>query len=667
MSFYKQQGNRLIRSYNGETLWIEPWGKNAFRVRASYMAEMPEEDWALLSVEKVEAEVTINGRAASIVNGKIHAEISAGGCLSFYKPDGTKILEEYWRTRDPGHTEESSLEIRGRDFKPILGGDYNLIMRFEPNNGEKIFGMGQYQDECLDKKGCTLELAHRNSQASVPFYISTLGYGFLWHNPGVGRVTFGRNITEWRAESTKILDYYIVVGDTPAEISACYADVTGHSPMMPDYGMGFWQCKLRYRTQDELLEVLREHKKRGLPLDVIVVDYFHWPMQGDWRFDESEFPDPEAMIREVNENGAELMVSFWPFVDTRSENYQEMLEKGYLARVDRGVRYSMDFCGNTIPFDTTNPEACKYVWNIVKKNYFDKGVRIFWLDESEPDCKIYDFDLYRYYKGPVLQVGNIYPLEYARTFYEGMQESGMKNPMNLLRAAWAGSQRYGALVWSGDIDATFKSLRSQLCIGLSMGMAGIPWWTTDIGGFHGGDQDDPDYRELIIRWFQFGAFCPVMRLHGYRLNREPSANPAKADTGGPNEVWSYGEEAYEIMKKYMFMREEMRPYVNYIMTETAEKGSPVIRPLYYDFPKDAEAVEVTDQYMFGPDVLVAPILELGIRERKVYLPAGEIWVDLASGIEYVGGQVVAVAAPLETMPVFERKGGAFSVLRKGTV
>lgn len=666
MALFTSQEGRLIRRYDGETLWIEPWGENALRVRASYLPEMPQQDWALLAPAPVEPEIRIEERTATIVNGKIRAEISEGGCISFYDGNGNLLLEEQWRTRDPGHTQQSSLEIRGREFRPILGGDYKLTMRFEPNPGEKIFGMGQYQDDCLDKSGCSLELAHRNSQASVPFYVSSKGYGFLWHNPAVGRATFGRNVIEWRAEATRLMDYYIVAGDTPGEILHAYADATGHSPMMPDYGMGFWQCKLRYRTQEELLQVLREHKKRGLPLDVIVVDFFHWPMQGDWRFDETEFPDPEAMIREVNENGAELMVSIWPYVDTRSENYPEMLEKGYLARVDRGVRYSMDYCGNTIPFDATNPEACKFVWSVAKRNYFDKGVRLFWLDEAEPECKVYDYDLYRYQKGPVLQVGNIYPLEYARTFFEGMQESGMENPMNLLRCAWAGNQRYGALVWSGDIDTTFQSLRSQLSIGLSMGMAGIPWWTTDIGGFLGGDQDDPDYRELMVRWFQFGAFCPVMRLHGYRLNREDSANPAKADTGGPNEVWSYGEEVYQILRKYMFLREEMRPYISSIMKDAAEAGAPVIRPLFFDFHTDAAAVEVTDQYMFGPDVLVAPILELGMRKRKVYLPKGETWIDLQSGAEYCGGQTIVVDAPLEVIPVFERKGGSFSSLRRPT-
>lgn len=661
MAIFKTDGYRLMRRQDNEMVWIEPWGKNSLRVRATCTLEMDKENWALLPLEEEQkAEIHIDGQAASITNGKITAIYSEGGALKFVNQKGEKLLEEQWYTREKGFTQQSSLEIRARDFVPITGGDFKLYMRFEPNPDEKIYGMGQYQDGCLDKKGCQLELAHRNSQASVPFYVSTAGYGFLWNNPSVGSVTFAKNRTEWLARSTKKLDYWISAFDDPTEVMSAYADATGHSPMMPDYGMGFWQCKLRYRTQEELLEVAREHKRRGLPMDVIVCDFFHWPYQGDWRFDEKEWPDPDAMVKELKEMGIELMVSIWPFVDTRSENYAEMREKGLLARVDRGMQYSMDFCGNTVPYDATNPEAREFVWNVVKKNYYEKGIKIFWLDEAEPECRIYDFDLYRYAKGSVLQCGNIYPVEYARTFYEGMKNEGQKLPMNLLRCAWAGSQRYGALVWSGDIDTTFRTLREQFAAGLSMGMAGIPWWTTDIGGFHGGDQNDPNYRELLVRWFQFGAFCPVFRLHGCRLNGEPSNDPSKAETGGPNEVWSYGEEVYEILKRYLFLREEIRPYIEQVMRQTSETGAPVMRPLFYNFSKDKAAVACDDQYMFGDDVLVAPVMELGQRERAVYLPEGAEWINASTGEEYAGGQTVMTPAPIEIIPVYLRKGGAVS-------
>ena len=267
---------------------------------------------------------------------------------------------------------------------------------------------------------------------------------------------------------------------------------------MPDYAMGFWQCKLRYQTQEELLNVAREYKRRGLPISVIVVDFFHWTMQGEWKFDPEYWPDPDAMIKELKDMGIELMVSIWPTVDHRSENYEEMVEMGYLIRTERGHRIAMDFHGNTAHFDATNPAAREYVWDKIKKNYYDKGIKIFWLDEAEPEYTYYDFDLYRYHLGPNVQIGNIYPLMYARTFFDGMKSAGQENIINLLRCAWAGSQRYGALVWSGDIHSSFESMRNQLAAGLNMGIAGIPWWTTDIGGFHGGYPDDPEFRELHV-------------------------------------------------------------------------------------------------------------------------------------------------------------------------
>jgi alpha-D-xyloside xylohydrolase len=360
--------------------------------------------------------------------------------------------------------------------------------------------------------------------------------------------------------------------------------------------------------------------------------------------------------------GVELMVSIWPTVDKTSTNYQEMLRKGYLVRTDRGIRTTMDFLGNTVFYDATNPEARQYVWSKAKENYYDKGIRIFWLDEAEPEYSVYDFDNYRYHLGPNLQVGNYYPVQYAQTFYDGMKAEGQDNVVNLVRCAWAGSQRYGALVWSGDIDSSFASMENQLKAGLNMGLAGIPWWTTDIGGFHGGDPNDPAFRECVIRWFQYGAFSPVFRLHG---DREPAGAPLGTEGGGlcwsgaPNEVWSYGEEAYPIFVKYMELREQLRPYIRGLMEAAHKKGTPVMRPLFYDFPSDAAAWEIEDQYMFGPDYLVAPILQLGARTRRVYLPAGSDWVDTLTGEQYEGRQWIEVAAPIEHMPLFARSGAAY--------
>ena len=340
----KQVGNKIYRRFDKELLCIEPWGKNSFRIRATQRHEfIPDDISALLEPVPCEIKVYERGTDTVIENGKIICEITRTGKLRFLNQNGKLLLEEYERIR--GMSEEgrkefnSALEIFPRTFEPHPSVDnFKLTVRFEPVDGEKIYGMGQYQQPYLDVKGCTLELAHRNSQASVPFALSSNGYGFLWNNPAIGTVTFGKNVTEWKARSTKQLDYWITAGDTPAEIEETYAEATGKVPMMPEYGMGFWQCKLRYQTQDEILEVAREYKKRGLPIDVIVADFFHWPHQGDWKFDLDYWPDPAGMVRELKEMGIELMVSIWPTVDEESENYEEMEEMGYLTRSEFGKR-----------------------------------------------------------------------------------------------------------------------------------------------------------------------------------------------------------------------------------------------------------------------------------------------------------------------------------------
>ncbi len=659
----KVENGRLVRAHDGEQLWIEPWGECGLRVRATCLPRIDESrDWALLPSKAKGARITADGDGGTITNGGITARVHHGGRISFFDKKGAVLLEERWRSRLSGGDFLYATEVKGRELRPLSGATYRVTSRFEAKDGEKIFGMGQYQDGRLDLKGCVLELAQRNSQASVPFFLSSRGYGFLWNNPAIGRAAFATNMTEFVAEQSSELDYWVTAGDTPAKIEERYAAVTGTVPMMPDFAMGFWQCKLRYKTQEELLAVAREYKKRGLPISVIVSDFFHWPMQGDWKFDLRHWPDPDGMVKELSALGIELMVSIWPTVDKRSENYAKMLEEGFLVRVERGIRTTMDFMGNTVFFDPTNPGAREFVWNIVKTNYYSKGIRIFWLDEAEPEYSVYDYDNYRYHLGSDMEVGNIYPAKYAQTFSDGMRAEGQENVINLLRCAWAGSQRYGALVWSGDIDCTFQTFQRQLAAGLNMGIAGIPWWTTDIGGFSGGDPDDPAYRELLIRWFQWGAFCPVFRLHGFRVDRSRPHTPTHPDgdssedvfSGGPNEVWSYGEEAYGILTKYLHMRARLKPYIARIMKAAHEKGTPVMRPLFYDFPADERAWQIEDEYMFGPDVLVAPVMYPGMRKRAVYLPAGAKWRNAETGQRHEGGETIEADAPLHLIPLFLR-------------
>lgn len=675
------ENEKLIFRFDDHLLWIEPWGENAFRVRATKLSSMPAEDWALASKPPSQSAIeTLAGQDASISNGKIKATVSSRGKVIIYDSNGKILLEEYARhRRDLRDPKCSALEIEARELRPILGGDYHLTMRFESQDPkERIFGMGQYQQPYLNLKGTELELAHRNSQASVPFAVSSRGYGFLWNNPGIGRAMLGTNVMSFEAYSTRALDYWVVAGDTPAEIEEQYAKVTGYVPMMPEYGLGFWQCKLRYWNQEQLLNVAREYHRRQIPLDLIVIDFFHWKYQGEWSFDPEFWPDPgklitppllraltvthslaDAMVKELKDLKVELMVSIWPTVENSSENYPEMLERGLLIRHDRGLRVAMQCDGDITHFDATNPKAREFVWSRAKNNYYKHGIKVFWLDEAEPEYSIYDFDIFRYHAGSNLQIGNIFPKEYARGFYEGMKAEGQTNIINLLRCAWAGSQRYGALVWSGDIASSWSSFRNQLAAGLNMGLAGIPWWTTDIGGFHGGNPDDPEFRELFARWFQWGAFCPVMRLHG---DREPKPEGQPTASGADNEIWSYGEEIYEICKKFIEIREELRDYTRELMKEAHEKGTPVIRTIFYEFPYDPQAWEIETAYMFGPKYLVAPVLQPGQRKMTVYLPSGAYWTlwgktsTAQKGIPGVhkGGTEVEVDCPIETIPIFYR-------------
>lgn len=677
----RQEENRLVIGNGASQVWIEAWGKNSVRVRMTCEPKMDENDWALTEkVEECVPEITVKelditdpwyrgeewskyhmmGKEYTLVNGKLTVKINPEGWISFYNQKGELLTAEYWRNRERICRYAVPIGVAGREMKPITGtSDFTLTARFEAFDDERIYGMGQYQEKNLNKKGAVLELEHRNSQASVPFMVSSRGYGFFWNNPAVGTVIFGANKTEWHARSTRKMDYFITAGDTPAEIMEQYSAATGRTPMMPEYGMGYWQCKLRYRTQEELLEVAREHKRRGLPMDAIVVDFFHWTMQGEFKFEPRDWPDPDAMVKELKELGIETVVSVWPTVDERSENYREMSEKGYLVRNDRGNANHMTWMGNTTFYDATHPGARDFVWHKCKENYYNKGIRIFWLDEAEPEYGTYEFDNYRYYAGPALQCTNIYPVMYAKGFYEGLKAEGEKEIMSLVRCAWAGSQKYGVLTWSGDISSTFRAMREQLQAGLNMGMAGIPWWTSDIGGFIGGDISDPAFKELLIRWFAWGAFCPVFRMHGERspwFEREQEfINGVRQLTSGQaNEVWSFGEENYEILKKYLLIREKLRPYVRECMEAASRTGEPVMRPLFFDFPEDQKAWDSEDAYMFGKSVLVAPVMEAGVTNREVYLPEGAEWTEVFTGKKWEGGQTVNAHAPFDVIPVFTR-------------
>ncbi|MBL7133477.1 MAG: glycoside hydrolase family 31 protein [Phycisphaerae bacterium] len=644
--FASRDGDGLVWKKGHERVWIVPWGTNGVRVRVTQQAEFLDLPQALLDAPPTgEVKIEIGEKLCTLVNGEMTVELSPRGNVTFIRTsDKTVLLKECVK---------NTSEYLGRTFIPSKG-VWQIEQRFYSNDNEKFYGLGQHQNGYLDQKGCVIDLLHRNMEVAIPFLVSNLGYGFLWNHPGTGRVELGKNETRWVASAARQIDYYVVAEQSIPDIVHRYARATGFPTRFPRWASGFWQCKLRYKSQDELMAVAREHKKRGLPISVIIADFFHWTQMGDWKFDPELWPDPEAMVAELKDMGIELMVSVWPTVNLTSENYEHMNAHGMLVRNERGnpvQNTADDNKGSRLQtfYDAMNPEARAFLWEKIREGYYKLGVKHFWLDTCEPELSPVQQDNTRYYLGNGDEVACLYPLLHQKGFYDGLISEGETEPLTMSRSAWAGSQRFGSVIWSADIPSTFDSLRRQITGGMNIGLSGIPWWNTDIGGFYGGEIADPEFHELLIRWFQYGVFCPVCRLHGVRRMADK-----KEGEWAPNEVWSYGDEVYNILSEQLKLRERLRPYIMTQMRSAEETGHPVIRPLFFDFPDDPKTWDIEDQYLFGPDILVAPILELGARSRTVYLPAGTTWRNAWTGQTHQGGQELEADAPIERIPVYFR-------------
>lgn len=648
---FSTEGPRLIGRLGHETIQIEAWGRDSLRLRATTNAAIRDDlPGGLLDPAPQRARIDLSDSAARIESGRIRCDVNAEGDLCFYR-DGVEALSE---------APIPFVRRAGRVYRAGGGELFQVDHYFRAYEGERLYGLGQHQHGLLDQKGAVIDLVQRNMEVCIPFLLSNRGYGLLWNHPGTGRVELGTNRVRWSADAAAQIDLWITVGDGPSDILAKYADATGHAPDFPHFASGFWQCRLRYRNQQELLTVAREHKNRGLPLSVIVIDFFNSPMHGDWRFREQDWPDPSAMVQELRGMGVEVMVSTWPTVNPISPNYQTMREQGYFVRTERGVAPLRDFADYTSEgwiylamIDSTHPGAREFLWERLQEGYYRHGVRLFWLDANEPEFYPEHHDNLRYHIGQGAAVSSIYPLMHARAFHEGLAAEGETEILTLNRSAWAGSQRYGVAVWSGDVQSSWEALRAQVPAGLNIGLSGIPWWTHDTGGFWGGDPQDEAFRELLLRWFQFGCFTPIFRLHGMR---EPA--PDILDSAAPNEIWSYGPELYEHFRFYLNLRERLRPYIMAQMALASERGLPLMRPAFVDYPDDSELWALKDQYLFGPDLLVAPVLHPGAESREVRLPAGARWIDAWRGVTHDGGQALHVRTPKAEIPLFIRVGGS---------
>ncbi len=632
--------NRIVFSRSNELVRITPCHKNAIRFEAFPDCREFDEDFTLMP-QTADAVIEDKDYCLFMSVGKLKIQLERNGKITFYN-DGRIILEE---------KPELAFNDGYRHYERKEGA-WSARITFKSNDGEHFYGLGHEPSNKFDLKGCSFDIRHVNAKCTIPFVYSSLGYGFIWNNPAIGNVELSENRTRWSVGATRKIDFVVIAGN-PKEVSEALADLTGHAPVMPHWATGFWQSRLRYETQEDLLEVARRYKKENIPLSVIISDYFHWTEQGDYKFDPEYWQDVKAMTDELHEMGTKLVVSMWPTINENSENYWYMHDNNMLIRTTKGSDKVFSFYGPQAEIDVTNPATREYVFSKLKQNYLDNGVDCLWFDEAEPEIHPEHFDNLLFYIGRGDEYGLIYPYYYVKMAYDGFQKMG-KVPVILTRAAYLGSQKYGALVWSGDIYSDFESLSEQVKAGLNMSMCGIPWWNTDIGGFWGGDTQTDEFRELIVRWFQYGVFCPVMRVHGNRNRHGEKKRDVKEPTGDPNEIWSFGERNFEILRDLVLLRERLRPYIEKQMQTASEKGYPVMRPMFFDYPEDEICYTLGEQYMFGDDILFAPVVNRGQTKKEVYLPEGE-WVLTKSGETYGKGWHT-VSAEIDEFVAFVKKG-----------
>jgi alpha-D-xyloside xylohydrolase len=463
------------------------------------------------------------------------------------------------------------------------------------------------------------------------------------------------------------INYYFIKGDNADEVIAGYRKLTGKAPIPPKWAMGFWQSRERYRNQRELVDVVKEYRKRHIPLDNIVLDWQYWkdPDWGTHTFDPSRFPDPKVMVDEVHKLHAHIMISVWPKFNKGTPSYDEMNSQGFLFKrnIEKGRK---DWVGagyeNTF-YDPFNANAGKLFWQRIDERLNSLGMDAYWLDATEPDMhsnlsiEERKLNMTPTAIGPGAKYFNAYSLANSRNLYEGQRTSSPgKRVFILTRSAYAGQQRYAAATWSGDIVSRWSDFKDQLATGINFSLSGIPYWTMDIGGFAverkyekaQGDVLD-EWKELNTRWFQFGAFCPIFRSHGQYPFRE-IYNIAEP-----------GSEHYKTMVDYDETRYYFLPYIYTLAGEAYHDDYTIMRGLVMDFNADPKVHDIADEYMFGPSILVAPVTEYKARKREVYLPAGTGWYDFHTFKHYDGGQQITADAPLSIMPLFIKEGAIIPV------
>ena len=557
------------------------------------------------------------------------------------------------------------------------GDGYRISATFKSSSGEHYYGLGQQQQGALDLRDRRVACWHDYSSIGgeslcIPFMISSLGYGLIWDNPSKTTIDLGFNQQNvWSSAIGDRVSFFLIAGDETDEIYRGYRQLTGITHMLPRGTYGYIQSKAIYSTQEQALAIAKGYRDRNLPLDVLVVDFLNMTKQGELDLDPKRWPDPAGMNQELHAMGVKTLLSVWPHFASDTQFYPMLRKNGWLIHDASGKPDPGNFANVIGPnIDTTNPDAAKWWWEKIRDRYIKPyGFDYIWLDETEPDI---DPEKDFFSIGSGARYYNVYPLFHTASVYEGFRRDfgNSRRVMILARAAYLGAQRNGTVFWSSDITATWDMLKRSIPAGLNFTASGMPYWDTDIAGFfspniyanyHAAhkplvDASDAlenidgyeDYPELYVRWFEWGAFQPVMRSHGERMH---------------NEVWSYGKEAEAILEKYLRLRYQLMPYTYSLAYGTYQTGAPFMRALFMDFPNDPKVADIGDEYMFGPAFLVAPVTEQGATSRMVYLPSGCDWYNYWTNEHIKGGQTITAEAPIDTLPLFVRAG---SIVPLGT-
>jgi alpha-D-xyloside xylohydrolase len=632
----QQQPDGVVLTLQSGALKIQVCTDSIVRILYSASATFSEppdyvvikKNWpgAKFDFQTTDDEITLTTAALKIVVARIDSSIT------FRSADGSQLLQEGSRKLTPVEVNGENTH-RAESFFSIYG------------SHEGLYGLGQHQAGVWNYRGESVDISQDNSNISIPFLVSSKGYGVYWNNDSRSR--FNNRFANYlyvSSEVADVIDYYFFYGPDLDKVVADYRELTGQAPMFGRWAYGFWQCKNRYKSQEEILGVAKKYRDLHLPVDNIVQDWFWWNRKGEFVFNKN-YPDPKGMVDELHRENVHLMISIWPFFEPGSTNYDYMDQHGWF--VDKFKFAKPPYHTNAMAvYDATNPEARKYYWDQIDKALFSIGIDAWWMDTTEPETEGQEENIllnHKLYVGSGNRYLNIYPLMDTGAVYQGQRSASDKKRVYILsRSAFSGEQRNSVTAWSGDVVSDFVTFRRQIPAGLNFALSGIPYWTTDIGGFVFGSPADPKFRELFVRWFQFGTFSPVMRVHGTR-------NPDE------NELWSYGPDAQKILVSFDKLRYRLLPYIYSLAWKTTSESYTPMRPLVMDFRTDERAENIGDQFMFGPAFLVNPVTEPAASMRQLYLPNAK-WYDFWAGTSSQGGKMIEAAAPLERIPLYIRAG-----------